>query len=119
MTKFLIISTGNDLIRVSTNKVVYLSSDGNYSTLVQSDGEVRLLTYQLGQIERMIASQLNGEEHAFIRIGKCLIINRNYIYYINVSKQQLILSDTTGVKLTVTASREALKQLKETIEKEG
>lgn len=66
-------------------------SDGNYSTLVQSDGEVRLLTYQLGQIERMIANQLNGEEDTFIRIGKCLIINRHYIYYINVSKQQLMI----------------------------
>ena len=119
MAKFLIIATGNDLIRIATSKVVYLSSDGNYSTLVQSDGEVRLLTYQLGQIERMIANQLNGEEDTFIRIGKCLIINRHYIYSINVSKQQLILSDNNGAKLTVTASREALKQLKENIEKEG
>ena len=119
MAKFLIIATGNDLIRIATSKVVYLSSDGNYSTLVLSDGVVRLLTYQLGQIERMIANQLNGEEDTFIRIGKCLIINRHYIYYINVSKQQLILSDNNGAKLTVTASREALKQLKENIEKEG
>lgn len=38
---------------------------------------------------------------------------------LNVSKQQLILSDNNGAKLTVTASREALKQLKENIEKEG
>lgn len=52
-----------------------------------------MLSYQLGQIEKMIAAQLGAEGNIFIRIGKSLIINRSYIYYINVPKQKLILSD--------------------------
>lgn len=67
----------------------------------------------------MIASQLGVEGNIFIRIGKSLIINRSYIYYINVPKQKLVLSDVETVNHTVTASREALKQLKEFLEKEG
>ena len=55
---------------------------------------------------------------AFIRIGKQLIINRRYIYYINLPKQQLILSDNSSNKYTVTPSREALKQLNELVESE-
>lgn len=78
-----------------------------------------MLSYQLGQIERMIASQLGIEGSIFIRIGKSLIINRSYIYYINVPKQKLILSDVESFNHTVSASKEALKQLKELIEKEG
>ena len=54
----------------------------------------------------------------FIRIGKSLIINRSYIYYINVPKQKLILSDVATFNHTVVASKEALKQLKELLEKE-
>ena len=115
--KYIIISTSNDLVRIAQDKVVYISSDGNYSTLIQSDGDARLITFQLGQVERLIADQL-GSGNAFIRIGKCLIVNRNYIYYINVSKQQLILSDNNNSKLTVSASKEALKQLKELLERE-
>lgn len=119
MQQYLIISTSNDLVRIAPDRIVYISSDGNYSTLIQADGDIRMLSFQLGQIEKMIASQLGVEGNIFIRIGKSLIINRSYIYYINVPKQKLVLSDVETVNHTVTASREALKQLKEFLEKEG
>lgn len=119
MKKQLVISTSIDLVRIAPERIIYIASDGNYSTLVQTDGEVRMLTFQLGQIERMIADQLGVEGNNFIRIGKSLIINRSYIYYINVTKQKLTLSDVASFNHTVTASKEALKQLKELIEKEA
>lgn len=119
MKKFMIISTSNDLVRIAPDRIVYISSDGNYSTLMQADGDMRMLSFQLGQIEKMIANQLGADGNIFIRIGKSLIINRSYIYYINVPKQKIVLSDVATVNHTVTASREALKQLKELLEKEG
>lgn len=114
----LVISTSIDLVRIAPERIVYIASDGNYSTLMQTDNEVRMLSYQLGQIEKMISSQLEKEGNIFIRIGKSLIINRSYIYYINIPKQKLTLSDVASFSHTVTASKEALKQLKELIEKE-
>ena len=119
MKKHLIISTSLDLVRIAPEYIVCISSDGNYSTLVQADGEMRMLSYQLGNIEKMISSQLGAEGNVFIRIGKSLIINRSYIYYINIPKQRLILSDAKDFSHTVTASKEALKQLKELLEKEA
>ena len=118
MKKQLVISTSIDLVRIVPEKIVYIASDGNYSTLVQTDNEVRMLSYQLGQIEKMISSQLGSEGNIFIRIGKSLIINSSYIYYINVPKQKLTLSDVASFNHSVTASKEALKQLKELLEKE-
>lgn len=118
MKKELIISTSIDLVRIAPEKIVYILSDGNYSTLVQTDNEVRMLSYQLGQIEKMIWSQLGSDGNSFIRIGKSLIINRAYIYYINIPKQKLTLSDVASFNHTVTASKEALKQLKELLEKD-
>lgn len=118
MKKQLVISTSLDLVRIAPDRIVYIASDGNYSTLVQTDNEVRMISYQLGQIEKMISSQLGSDGNSFIRIGKSLIINRSYIYYINIPKQKLILSDVASFNHTVTASKEALKQLKELLEKE-
>ena len=118
MKKQLVISTSIDLVRISPDNIVYIASDGNYSTLVQTDNEVRMLSYQLGQIEKMISTQLGSDGNIFIRIGKSLIINRSFIYYINVPKQKLILSDAAKFSHSVTASKEALKQLKELLEKE-
>ena len=42
--------------------------------------------------------------------------NYNYIYHINVSRQQLILSDNATFTYTLSASKEALKKLKEYVE---
>lgn len=119
MKRHLIISTTIDLVRIAPERIVYISSDGNYSTMVQTDNETRMLSYQLGQIEKMIASQLGAEGNVFIRIGKSLIINSSYIYHINITRQKLILSDVDRFNHTVQASKEALKQLKELLEKEA
>ena len=119
LKKYLIISTANDLVRIAPEKIVFISSDGNYCNLVQTDNETRLLTFQLGQIASMILDQLGTEGNLFIRIGRGLIINRSYIYYINIQSQKLILSDNNRFTHTVSASKEALKQLKELIEKEA
>lgn len=119
MGRFLVFSTGLDLVRVASDKVVYISSDGNYSTLVTADGELRLLSFQLGQIEQIMGKQLGQIGNCFIRIGKSLIINRSYIYYIHVNHQKLILSDSVTFSHTLSASKEALKQLKDLIEREA
>lgn len=112
----LVISTSNDLLRVAASHILYISSDGNYCNFFQTGGEMRLVTFQLGQVERMIADQLPELSKHFVRIGKSLIINLNYIYYIHVPKQQLILVDGQQNRYTLSASKEALKALKELIE---
>ena len=119
LKKYLIISTTTDLVRIAPERIVFISSDGNYCNLVQTDNETRMLTFQLGQVESMIRDQLGTDGNLFIRIGRGLIINRNYIYYINIQSQKLILSDVARFTHTVSASKEALKQLKELIEKEA
>ena len=77
-----------------------------------------ILTHQLGQLEKMRFTQLGKESSLFVRIGNSLIINSSFIYYTMIEKQKLTLSDVERFDYSVTASKEALKQLKELIEKE-
>lgn len=119
MQTHLVISTSMDLLRVRAEHIFYIQSDGNYSNLFLVGGEIRLLTCQLGQVEKMIAEQLPELGRYFVRIGRNLIINLDYVYYINVGKQQLMLADNPQNRTTLNASKEALKALKELIEKGG
>lgn len=120
MRRPVIISSGNELIRVFPERIVYISSDGNYSTMILHDKTEHLFTMNLSHFQKLIESQLREEASTFIRIGKSIIINRVYIYKINVSKQQLVLSDILlNGSFTLTASKEALKQLKVLIENEA
>ena len=118
INNILTFSTSSELIRVPSEAVVLFSAEGNYSVLSLADGSEHVLTLQLGQIERKLMDFVTSGDKRFIRIGKSLIINRDYISYINPARQKLILSDCRTFKRETTASREALKALKEYIEKE-
>lgn len=99
--------------------VVYIAADGNYSVITMADGGSYLLTLQLGQVERRIAAMPEAiEGDRFIRIGKSLIVNRDFIAFINPSRQKMILSDCRTFRHELTASKEALKALRELLEKE-
>ncbi len=112
----ILVRTSVELSRILTDRIVYVHSDGNYSTFVIANGEERTVTLQLGEIEELMSEQLESNGNNFIRIGRCLIVNYNYIYHINVSRQQLILSDNATFTYTLSASKEALKKLKEYVE---
>lgn len=119
MKKQIIISTTNELVRVLPERIVYISSDGNYSTMVLHDKTDHLFTFNLSHFQKLIEQQLKEEACRFIRIGKSLIINRDYIYRINLTKQQLVMSDMAlNQAFVLSASKEALKQLKQLLEKE-
>lgn len=114
----LIFSTSTELVRISRDAVVYISADGNYSSVHNFDGSEYVLTMQLGQIEKRIAETADDNDNRFIRIGKSLIINREFITLINPARQKLVLSDCRSFRHELSASREALKSLKDFIEKE-
>ena len=110
--KHIVISKGTEFLRLPSDRLMYISSDGNYSNVVTLDGEKRLVSLQLGQIEDLIGEQLGDHGGNFLRLGRSLIINVDYIYFIDIAKQQLILSDCAGSKHDLSASREVLIKLK-------
>lgn len=118
MNKRLIFTTSAEIVRVPPESVVFITADGNYSAITMTDGENFVLTLQLGHIERRIAEMLDKEDHRFIRIGKSLIVNRDFIAFIHPVRQKMILSDCRSFRHEVSASKDALKALKELLEKE-
>lgn len=118
MNRRLIFTTSAEIVRVPPESVVYISADGNYSDMIMADGGKYVLSLQLGHIERRIAEMLEKDDHRFIRIGKSLIVNRDFIAFIHPLRQKMILSDCRSFRHEVSASKDALKALKELLEKE-
>lgn len=116
----MLFSTSTELVRVPVPGLVYVEADGNYSVSYTADGAKYLLSMQLGQVEEQLANSLPAGESPFIRVGKSLIVNYEYITNIVPSRKRLVLSDSRSFRHEVAASREALKALKEYVErKEG
>lgn len=110
------ISTPSEMVRMQTDDIVFVQADGNYSDVYLFNGKPHKMTFKLKFFDEVF-QQL--KDNVFVRVGKSLIVNKKYIYIINLISQDLILS---GNRLTVDfklrASKEALKELKTTMEKE-
>lgn len=118
MDRRLVFATTTEIVRVPADSIVYILADGNYSTMYTIDSEKYVLTLQLGQVERHLALHLTETGQRFIRIGKSLIVNWDFIVYINPQRQKLVLSDCRTFIHNLPASKDALKALKELIEQE-
>lgn len=118
MTNILILINDKEVFQFRSDRIVCVASDGNYSVFRMADGDNCLVTCQLCQIEKMISDQIGPDGITFIRTGRSLIVNMDYIYYLNPSKKKLVLCDSQNVKMEQTASVEALRMLKDYLEQE-
>lgn len=119
MGNCLIFNFSTELIRVPIETVAFISASGNYSNIRLVDGNEYMVTIQLGKMEERIGAMVDRNDNRFIRIGKSLIVNRDYITFINPTRQKIILSDCKTFNHELSASKEALKALKDIIDKEN
>ncbi len=115
--EWLRISTSTEMVRVATDEIVYVRADGNYSDLMLTNGKYRKMTFQIHFFDE-IFQQLH--QNMFVRVGRSLIVNKRYIYVINLTEQTMLFSgqQIKSEIAPVKVSREALKQLKEMLEEE-
>ena len=114
MPNYLTVSNNTILVRVLDTGIVYISSDGSYTTMKLINGEEYTFSFNLSAFEKIIEQQLKDHASIFIRVGRSLVINSNFIYVININK----LADTkTSAKFILHVSKEALKVLKSLVEK--
>lgn len=112
-----IFSNSIETIKCSPDKIVYIKADGNYSTMYFTSGEKYEFTMQLGRLKELLMEELEEEAEQFVRVGKSLIINFNYIFKIDTAKGKLELCDKHLKHHKLEASQEALKALKKLIKK--
>ena len=126
--EWLRISTSIEMVRVATDEIVYVRADGNYCDRVLTNGTRRKMTFQLHFFEEIFQSL---QYNTFVRVGRSLIVNKRYIFVINLPEQQLILfggnikepivfygQSKIDNPQNITLARDGLRQLKELLENE-
>lgn len=110
----LFFNTRDEMIKVKLGRVAYFEADSNYCHVVFINGLRATLLTSLVNIEELLNERFQGDSPMFIRIGKKYIVNRQYIFQINIPRQRLILSDYLSPNpLEISISKEALKNLKQ------
>ena len=110
---YIFFNSRDELQRIDVSKIVYFEADGNYTDIVMVNKLRASVCMNLGEMEKAVAAQIGDAAKVFMRIGKRFIINMQYVYSINVLKQQLVLSDYDHFAFQVSISKEALRKMKE------
>jgi DNA-binding LytR/AlgR family response regulator len=111
------IITSTEIVRVRTDEIVYISADGNYSDIMLSNGQCRKMTFQLHYFDSILRQH---KESPFERVGRSLIVNKRYVFVVNLTEQKIIFSGASlqGQAFQVRASRDAIKQFMEILNNE-
>lgn len=100
------------MVKINWCKIVYFESDGNYTAIMTVNKYKTIVGINLGSIMNELQRQLGALSRNFVRVGKRHIINCRYFCFMNVLKQQLVLSDNERFVLELSISRDALKKFK-------
>ena len=92
------------LIRLSTDKIVFFESDGNYTYIVAANKQRFCITMNLSSTEKALSKQLSDNAK-----------NMKFINLIDIPKQRLLLSDSSLFTFSLPVSKEALKIVKELV----
>lgn len=114
-TRLLFFNSRDELLRIGVDKIVYFEADGNYTDIILVNKLRAAVCMNLGEMETALAAQLGDDAKQFMRIGRKYIINMNYIYLVNVLKQQLVLSDYDHFAFQINISKDALRKMKDLI----
>jgi two-component system LytT family response regulator len=71
---------------INLHEIVYLSAEGNYTSIFLSNGKEETITQNLGQIEEELSPK------NFFRINRSVIINLKYIARVNRRSKMCHLS---------------------------
>ncbi|MBQ7209285.1 MAG: LytTR family transcriptional regulator [Paludibacteraceae bacterium] len=111
------ISLPNSLVRINPLDIVYIKAEGNYSTIVLTNGTSRTFTFQLIALEKASKQLLNNP---LMRVGRSYLVNKHYIYVVDLTEQILVFAgrEITAKIPNLSISRDSLKQLKQELERE-
>ena len=115
--EYLTLTNSNEIIRIASEDIVFIKGDGNYSEIYLPNGKSENVTCQLHGLMEKLEKLIYCPFH---RVGKSIIVNKDYIFKVNPGLKKLILANSNLYDdIHITASKEALKELKDKLEKEG
>ncbi len=107
------INTRDELLILDLDQVAFFQAEGNYTRLTYISGYALVLNTGLSGVEKILVNSLPKGSSAFVRLGRSLIINENFLSNINLLKQYLILSDLREHHFKLQVPKHLLKLLKD------
>jgi DNA-binding LytR/AlgR family response regulator len=111
MKEYLVLGNSNEVFRIATEDILYVLASGNCSVFHFTYGDTIRILLPIGKVEENLINLCPQTSKNFVRMGRSLIINRSYLFYINFSDKKLVLLDRNKERKEVKASGASLNEL--------
>lgn len=112
--KSVVFNKRNEMLRVPIAKAMFYEAFGNYCYGVFPNKQKIMMPVALTKIEELLKVYHDAGDAQFARIGKRFIVNLDMVVKVDMTQQQLVLSDLVSAgNFTLPVSKEALRQIKE------
>lgn len=98
--------TFNSHLIVSDEEIIYIEDDGNYCQVQLLHEKKELIFERIGDVEKKVDSDM------FVRLGRSLLINKNYIRKLNLKNNTCTLM-ASDVSYTLSVSKKSCEILKD------
>lgn len=113
MKQLIFFNSRDSLVRMDMERIAYMEADGNYTNITAKNKLRVQVGMSLARMEQALSEQLHEQAAVFMRIGKRFIVNRNYVFKVDMARQRLVLSDMDSFVYQLPISKDALKRVKE------
>jgi len=112
--KKLYFNARDELTCIKMDLIALVQADGNYSRIIYITKKEIVLAYGISKIEEVLKTY-NDTHNLFIRLGRSIVVNHNYLQKIDLQKSLLILGDSGINEIRVRLPKQVLKSYKEAI----
>lgn len=111
-------NTRDELIALDLDLLAVIQANGVYTRAVYITKREFILSANISKVEEALMSY-RKDGYKFLRLGRSVIINHRFLSRIQLTKQQLVLSDGNAYDLRVRIPKQTLRQYKEALAKSG
>lgn len=111
--KHILLNNRDSFYRVDISMIVYFEANGAYTTFVLCNKQKGVVCMSLAKMKELLVNSLGSDASIFVRVGRRFIINREYVYRIDILRHNLVVTDGASFAYQLPISREALKELRD------
>ena len=114
----LCLGASGELFVVDLDHVCFFQADDHYAHVYYDTNAHFMIPFGLVCLEEEIAVLCGGNNH-LVRVGRSYIVNLKKVFYINVLKQEVMLTSVQGQHHVLHVSKTALRNLMEKVKEDN
>ena len=104
----------DEMTCIDTDLIAVVQANGNYSRVIYITKREVMLSHGISRMEEILNAN-KTPDNRFVRLGRSILVNHRFFYKVDVTRQQVILSDGTKEEIRLKLPKNIVKTYQKAI----